>query len=139
MWSRLGAWLAKDNWQRRHFAATPFGIAFTTLAVTHCQGFRPPIDHFGVMANFASISAVIYGLLAVIAELVGGEIVFYTMMMAGKAWRKIKEENDERAVQRVNSNPALVARILENAGVTIQQDHSFSQTEPQVTTANSGT
>lgn len=109
--------------------ASPFGIALITLAVTYYLNYRPPIDHFGEMAHFASISAVIYGMFAVIAETIGGSVMFYTMYMIGKAIRKIKEENDQRAVQRVNSNPALQNLVLEAAGISTQE-RNLNHTEP---------
>ncbi len=55
--------------------------------------------------------------------------MFYTMYMIGKAIRKIKEENDQRAVQRVNSNPALQNLVLEAAGISTQE-RNLNHTEP---------
>ena len=137
-WRRLGAWLAKHGWQRWHFMVSPFGIALTTLVVTHRQGFRPPIDHFDEMAQFASISAVFYGMFAVIAELLGGTIVFYTIMMANKAWRKIKEENRNRRIQLVLEDPDSVEEILEALGISNSHQHHDSNQAELPATATTG-
>ncbi|MCE2500463.1 MAG: hypothetical protein J4G13_06330 [Dehalococcoidia bacterium] len=69
----LWRWLTDDNWQRRHFVLSPFGIAATTLLVTHLDDAanRPPIAHFDEMAALVSISAVMYGMVAVLVESLG--------------------------------------------------------------------
>ena len=68
-----------------HFATTPFGIAATTLATTHWHdsATRPAIRYFDEMASLVSVSAVIYGMIAVAAEL-GGRAVFWALAQRQK-------------------------------------------------------
>ncbi len=76
------------NWQLLHFAATPFGIALTTIVTTHLRypTVRPAIVNFDGMATLVSISAVYYGMAAVVVEL-GGRIVFWALAQ----WQKDRE------------------------------------------------
>lgn len=57
----------------------------TTLLVTHWHDrtARPAIAHFDDMASLVSISAVIYGMLAVTAEL-GGRVMFWALAQRQK-------------------------------------------------------
>ena len=110
-------WLTDGNWQRRHFVLSPFGIAATTLLVTHLRGeeFRPPIAHFDEMAALVSISAVIYGMVAVIVELIGGRAVFYTLSQIGRAMRVVKAEHEAEIIEKIRTDPEYRAEVL--AGV----------------------
>ena len=76
------------NWQLLHFAATPFGIALTTIVTTHLRypTVRPAIANFDGMASLVSIGAVYYGMIAVVAEL-GGRTVFWALAQ----WQKDRE------------------------------------------------
>ena len=76
------------NWQLLHFAATPFGIALTTIVTTNLRfpTVRPAIANFDGMASLVSISAVYYGMAAVMVEL-GGRIVFWALAQ----WQKDRE------------------------------------------------
>ena len=113
----LWRWLTDGNWQRRHFVLSPFGIAAMTLLVTHLRGeeFRPPIAHFDEMAELVSISAVLYGMVAVIAELIGGRAVFYTFAQIGNALRAIKAEQEAEFIKRFHEDPEFRAKV--HAGV----------------------
>ena len=113
----LWRWLTDDNWQRRHFVISPFGIAATTLLVTHLDDAanRPPIAHFDEMAALVSISAVLYGMVAVLAESLGGKAVFYTLSQIGKAMRAVKAEHEAEVIDRIRTDPEYRAKVL--AGV----------------------
>ena len=113
----LWRWLTDENWQRRHFVLSPFGIAAATLLVTHLRDkeLRPPIAHFDDMAALVSISAVLYGMVAVIAELIGGKAVFYTLSQIGKAMRAVKAEHEAEFIERIRTDPEFRAEVL--AGV----------------------
>ena len=113
----LWRWLTDGNWQRRHFVLSPFGIAAMTLLVTHLRGeeFRPPIAHFDEMAALVSISAVLYGMVAVIAELIGGRAVFYTFAQIGNALRALKAEHEAEIIEKIRTDPEYRAEVL--AGV----------------------
>ena len=113
----LWRWLTDENWQRRHFVLSPFGIAATTLLVTHFRDAanRPPVAHFDEMAALVSISAVLYGMLAVLAESFGGRIMFYTLSQIGKAMRAVKAEHEAEVIERIRTDPEYRAMVL--AGV----------------------
>lgn len=113
----LWRWLTDDNWQRRHFVLSPFGIAATTLLVTHLrdEANRPPIAHFNEMAALVSISAVIYGMAAVLVESLGGKLVFYILSQVGKAMRAVKAEHEAEVIERIRTDPEYRAEVL--AGV----------------------
>ena len=113
----LWSWLTDDNWQRRHFVLSPFGIAATTLLVTHFHdaGNRPVIAHFDQMAALASISAVIYGMAAVLTETLGGKTVFYILSQVGKAMRAVKAEHEAEFIERYRTDPEY--RAMVQAGV----------------------
>ena len=100
------------------FVLSPFGIAAATLLVTHLRGeeFRPPIAHFDEMAALVSISAMLYGMVAVIAELIGGRVVFYTLSQIGKALRAVKAEHEAEFIEKMRTDPAYRAEVLD--GVT---------------------
>ena len=110
----LWRWLTDENWQRRHFVLSPFGIAAATLLVTHLRDreLRPPVAHFDEMAALVSISAVLYGMTAVIIELVGGKAVFYTLSQIGKAMRAVKAEHEAEFIERIRTDPEFRAEIL---------------------------
>ena len=94
------------NWQLLHFAATPFGIALTTIVTTHLRfpTVRPAIANFDGMATLVSISAVYYGMVAVIVEL-GGRTVFWALAQ----WQKDREA--ARREQRRRNARAKAAGI----------------------------
>ncbi len=113
----LWRWLTDDNWQRRHFVLSPFGIAATTLLVTHLSDAanRPPIAHFDEMAGLVSISAVMYGMVAVLVESLGGKLVFYILSQVGKAMRAVKAEHEAEFIEKMRTDPEYRAEVL--AGV----------------------
>ena len=115
----LWRWLTDENWQRRHFVLSPFGIAAATLLVTHLRGeeFRPPIAHFDEMATLVSISAVLYGMAAVIVELIGGRVVFYILSQIGRALREVKAEHEAEVIEKIRTDPEYRAEVL--AGVEL--------------------
>ena len=113
----LWRWLTDENWQRRHFVLSPFGIAATTLLVTHLRDTsnRSPIAHFDEMAALVSISAVMYGMVAVLVESLGGKLVFYILSQVGKAMRAVKAEHEAEVIERIRTDPEYRAEVL--AGV----------------------
>ena len=110
----LWRWLTDENWQRRHFVLSPFGIAAATLLVTHLRDkeLRPPIAYFDELAVFVSISAVLYGMAAVIVELIGGKAVFYTLSQIGKAMRAVKEQHRAEFIEQMRADPEFRAEVL---------------------------
>jgi hypothetical protein len=110
-------WLTDDNWQRRHFVLSPFGIAATTLLVTYFrdEANRPPIARFDDMAGLVSVSAVLYGMVAVLAESLGGKVMFYTLSQIGKAMRAVKEYHRAAVIEQIRTDPEFRAEVL--AGV----------------------
>ena len=109
----LWRWLTDDNWQRRHFVLSPFGIAATTLLVTHLRDTsnRPSITHFDEMAALVSISAVLYGMAAVLAESLGGKVMFYTLSQIGKAMRAVKEQHEAEFIDKYHTDPEFRAKV----------------------------
>ena len=113
----LWRWLTDDNWQRRHFVLSPFGIAATTLLVTHLrdEANRPAVAQFDEMAALVSISAVLYGMVAVLVESLGGKTVFYILSQVGKAMRAVKAEHEAEFIEKMRTDPEYRAEVL--AGV----------------------
>ena len=110
----LWRWLTDENWQRRHFVLSPFGIAAATLLVTHLRDreLRPPVAHFDEMAALVSIRAVLYGMVAVIVELIRGKAVFYTLSQIGKAMRAVKEQHRAEFIEQMRTDPEFRAEVL---------------------------
>ena len=104
------------NWQLLHFAATPFGIALTTIATTHLRypTVRPAIANFDGMASLVSIGAVYYGMIAVVAEL-GGRTVFWALAQ----WQKDREA--ARREQRRRNARARAAGLAQGIEQGIEQ------------------
>ena len=103
------------NWQLLHFAATPFGIALTTIVATHSRHptVRPAIANFDGMASLVSISAVYYGMIAVVAEL-GGRTVFWALAQ----WQKDREAA-RRERRRLSSRARAVGRAEGQRGIIV--------------------
>ena len=84
----LWNWLVQpEGWQVRHFAASPFGAALMTWFWTDQLQFWQDWD---VVADMASLGAISYGVIAVLAE--GGFRVFYTLSQIGKDREKRRQE-----------------------------------------------
>lgn len=79
------------------------------------EGNRPVIAHFDEMAALASISAVLYGMIAVLAESLGGKVMFYTLSQIGKALRAVKAEHEAEFIEKIRTDPEYRAEVL--AGV----------------------
>ena len=75
---------------------------------------QPGQAEFDKLAEYASIGAIIYGIIAVTVEL-GGLAVFYTIGAIIKYVGERKVEQDAKAIQRVANNPALLQRANEAA------------------------
>ena len=93
--------------------ASPFGIAFTTWLVT-C--WRTGTAEFDELANFVSISAVIYGGLAVATDLLimgGAKVVFYGIATIIKLLDERKADKRAEAVRLVSNDNALFEQVLE--------------------------
>ena len=69
---------------------------------------------FDTLAEYASISAVIYGVIAVTLD-VGGQAMFYTIGAIIKFVDERKADKDDKAVERVSKNPALVEQVMQHA------------------------
>ena len=69
---------------------------------------------FDKLADYASIGAIIYGIIAVTLDL-GGQAVFYTIGAIIKYVGDRKMEQDSKAIQRVANNPALLRQANETA------------------------
>ena len=108
---KLLRWFAPERLLRYHFILSPFGIAFVTWRITVCQSGDSEFDK---LAAYASIGAVIYGMIAVTFD-VGGLIVFYTIGSIIKFVGEKKANQDAKALQRVVSNPALLRKASEAA------------------------
>ena len=116
------------NWQLLHFAATPFGIALTTIVTTHLRfpAARPAIANFDGMATLVSISAVYYGMAAVVVEL-GGRIVFWALAQwqkdreAARRERRRRSARD-RAAGRAEGQRDIVATMWDSAQSDEERD-----------------
>ncbi len=76
----LRNWLIQpEGWQVRHFAASPFGAGLMTWFWTGQLRFW---EHWDAVAEMASLGAISYGIIAVLAE--GGFRLFYTLSQIGK-------------------------------------------------------
>ncbi len=69
---------------------------------------------FDKLAEYASIGAIIYGIIAVTLDL-GGQAVFYTIGAIVKYVGGRKVDQDAEAIQRVGNNPALLRQANEVA------------------------
>ncbi len=84
-------WLIQpEGWQVRHFAASPFGASLMTWFWTGQLQFW---QHWDTVANMASLGAISYGVIAVLAE--GGFRVFYTLSQIGKDREKRRQELED--------------------------------------------
>ena len=83
------------------------------MLVTHYsdEASRPPISHFDEMAGLVSISAVLYGMVAVIVEVTGGNIMFYILSQAGKAMRIIKAQHRKEFIEQYHNDPEFRAEV----------------------------
>jgi hypothetical protein len=99
------------NWALFHFATTPFGIAVTTILVTHWRDatVRPAITNFDGMTSLVSISAVCYGMSAVAAEL-GGRTMFWALAQ----WQKEKDAAKKERL-RLNARAKAAGRTAGRA------------------------
>lgn len=87
----LWYWLIQpEGWQVRHFAASPFGAALMTWFWTGQPRFW---EHWDAVAAMASLGAISYGIIAVLAE--GGIRVFYTLSLIGRDIERRRRELDE--------------------------------------------
>ena len=87
----LWNWLVQpEGWQVRHFAASPFGAALMTWFWTDQSQFW---QHWDTVADMASLGAISYGIIAVLAE--GGFRVFYTLSQIGKDREKRRQELED--------------------------------------------
>ena len=81
-------WLVQpEGWQVRHFAASPFGAALMTWFWTNQARFW---EHWDTVAEMASLGAISYGIIAVLAE--GGFRLFYTLSLIGKDKQRRERE-----------------------------------------------
>ena len=97
--------------------ASPFGIAFTTWLVTR---WRTGSADFDELANFVSISAVIYGGSAVAVDLLimgGAKTVFYGIATIIKLLDERKADKRAEAVRLVSNDNALFEQVLEQRRV----------------------
>ena len=69
---------------------------------------------FDKLAEYASIGAIIYGMIAVTLDL-GGQAVFYTIGAIIKYVGERKVDQDAKAIQRMANNPVLLQRANEAA------------------------
>ncbi len=69
---------------------------------------------FDKLAEYASMSALVYGIIAVTLD-IGGPAMFYTIGAIIKFVDERKDNKDAKAVERVSSNPALVQQVIQNA------------------------
>lgn len=69
---------------------------------------------FDKLADYASIGAIIYGIIAVTLDL-GVLAMFYTIGAIIKYVGERKGDQDAKAIQRVVNNPALLRRANETA------------------------
>ena len=84
-------WLIQpEGWQVRHFAASPFGAALMTWFWTRQGRFW---EHWDGVAEMASLGAISYGIIAVLAE--GGFRLFYTLSQIGKDRERRRQELTE--------------------------------------------
>ena len=87
----LWEWLIQpEGWQVRHFAASPFGAALMTWFWTSQARFW---EHWDKVAEMASLGAISYGVIAVLAE--GGFRLFYALSQIGKDREKRRRELEE--------------------------------------------
>ena len=87
----LWNWLVQpEGWQVRHFAASPFGAALMTWFWTNQARFW---EHWDTVAEMASLGAISYGVIAVLAE--GGIRVFYALSQIGKDRERRRRELEE--------------------------------------------
>lgn len=87
----LWNWLIQpEGWQVRHFAASPLGAALMTWFWTGQLQFW---QHWNSVAEMASLGAISYGVIAVLAE--GGFRMFYALSQIGKDREKRRRELEE--------------------------------------------
>lgn len=87
----LWDWLIQpEGWQVRHFAASPYGASLATWFWTRQLRFW---EHWDTVAEMASLGAISYGVVAVLAE--GGFRLFYTLSQIGKDREKRRREIEE--------------------------------------------
>lgn len=95
-------WLIQpEGWQVRHFAASPFGAAFMTWFWARQGRFW---DHWDTVAEMASLGAISYGIIAVLAE--GGFRLFYTLSLIGKDREKRRQELTEARAKGIAEGQA---------------------------------
>lgn len=98
-----------------HFLASPFGAAVTTYLVTYyATGCNWPsvIDDFDKLAEYASISVILYGALAVASELIviwGGKAMLYGIATLVRTWHEMKNSQRGDAVRIVSQENTLTA------------------------------
>ena len=69
------------------------------------------------MAALVGISAVLYGMAAVLAESLGGKIMFYTLSQIGKAMKAVKEQHRAEFMEQIRTDPKFrdeVAKIMDD-------------------------
>ena len=98
-----------DNWQFRHAITSPFGITLMTWLITYfaSEDYRPVYRHLNEAADFIDASALIYGMLAVLMELIGGRIVFWAL----EQWKKGKDAINSELRE---SREMMVAEVRED-------------------------
>ena len=95
-------WLIQpEGWQVRHFAASPFGAALMTWFWTRQGRFW---EHWDTVAEMASLGAISYGIIAVLAE--GGFRLFYTLSLIGKDREKRRRELTEARAKGIAEGQA---------------------------------
>ncbi len=115
-----------------HFLASPFGAAAATYLVTYyATGCNWPsiIDDFDHLAEYASISAILYGALAVTSELIviwGGKAMLYGIATLVRTWHEIKNSQRGDAVRIVSQENTLTADAI-RSNSTLQANPELVQ------------
>ena len=112
-----------ENWQFRHAVISPFGITAMALLVTHFAGedYRPVYKHVDKTAEWVDVSALLYGMLAVVLEL-GGRILFWALAqrkkerdaMTAEVRASVLAEIRDRAAELPNSEEFIT--LLDDMG-----------------------
>ena len=108
-----------DNWQFRHAIISPFGVVATTFLVTHfaSENYRPVHRHLDDAKDFIDASALIYGMSAVLMELIGGRVVFWAL----EQWKKGKEAYEAEARERQEAYEAEARERQEALEAEVQE------------------
>lgn len=127
-WQRL----TPERLLRIHFLASPFGAAVATYLVTYyATGCNWPsiTDDFDNLAKYASISAILYGALAVASELIviwGGKAVLYGIATLVRTWHEMKKSQRGDAVRIVSQENTLTADAI-RSNATLQANPQLVQ------------